>query len=317
MAYIYNQNAYNSPNNNYNNDRYEDDEDEIVPDKNKKKKEKKTLNKLLTHVVLILTTLLLALSTFSIVSYCLYDEDMQTNMKQSLKQESDIFYVEDAIDSETMAKMQVFIENLPDAYRDSIKQDWIIVLASKVPSELFHQHFVSINDYDTSGMIIGGYTFSQSRIVYVNSTTESDVIYSSFVHEIGHVISFEGATQHGTKAWEDIYRKYLIEHNNAVDYNSSNEAEFFAGCFERYFNDTEKFKTECLDAYNFIENVLDEDIKNKTFTERFFMGCKNTFNTLRVYYYFYFVDGQSQVNDDTPVEIPTTVISSEVVSTNS
>jgi hypothetical protein len=193
------------------------------------------------------------------------------------------------MDYEAIYKMQTFIDELPDSYENVIKKDWIIIFSDKIPNKLFQQSFVKINDYDTSGMIIGGYTFIRSRIVYINSTLDFETMYMSFVHEIGHIISFEGATLHGTEQWENIYRKFLKE-QDTIDYDTSDEAEYFATSFEQYFNDKSKLKNN-MDAYYFIETVLNTEIKNESFQDRFLMGCKNTINTLRVYYYFYIVDG--------------------------
>jgi hypothetical protein len=219
--------------------------------------------------------------------FAIYDAYPYFNKKMIKK----VFQVEDNDEIDNIRdKMKNFIYNLPKPYRDIIERDWIIIFANKVPGELFHRHFVNINDYDTSGMVIGGYTFSQSRIVYINSSMESDVIYKSFVHEIGHIISFEAGTEHGSETWEEIYRKNM--HSFDTDgYNLSNEAEFFASCFEEYYNNTDHLKTYSMEAYDYFKALLKQDLKNETFFERYIMGCKNTFNTLRVYYYFYFVDG--------------------------
>jgi hypothetical protein len=93
---------------------------------------------------------------------------------------------------------------------------------------------MNINDYDTSGMIIGGYTFTQPRTIYVNRTLDTDTRYRAFVHEVGHFVSFELASLHGSKEWEALYEKYM--NNFDTDgYNLSNEAEFFATAFDMYF----------------------------------------------------------------------------------
>ena len=257
----------------------------------KKTKKPSKFSKILTHSVLILLTVLIAISAFSIVSYCLNDTNLQSEIKNSLYSIDSTFYTDDTIDSDTMVKMQTFIENLPDSYKEIIKRDWIIIVSEQIPNELFQKSFVTINDYDTTGMIIGGYTFIQSRIVYVNSKTDMDTMYMSFVHEIGHVISFEGATLHGTKEWEQIYRQFLAKQDGVVEYDVSNEAEFFAASFEKYYNNTEKLQKENPDAYKFIDDTMRIEIKNLSFCDRFLMGCKNSINTLRVYYYFYIVDG--------------------------
>ena len=212
--------------------------------------------------------------------------DLQKDVTKTMTDIDGLFYSSTDINKDTLTKMQTFISNLPKTVQDAMKDDWAIVLMNKTPEKLFHTSFIQINDYDTSGMIIGGYTFTQPRVVYVNATMEQDIIYRSFVHEIGHVISFEYGSIHGSKEWEKIYEN-CVGKFDTDDYNLSNEAEFFAACFDLYYNEPEKLKEESENAFNYINKIMEEEISDDNIVETFLTGCKNTINTLRVYYYYY------------------------------
>ena len=250
-----------------------------------KKNRNRWLKKFLTKIVLILLTCFLALSVFSVVSFCWADIDLQKDVTNKMTDIDGLFYTNTSVDADTLAKMQEFIANLPPSFKDAINDDWAIVLTNKAPDRLFHTSFMNINDYDTSGMIIGGYTFTQPRVVYVNVTMDPATVYDSFVHEIGHVLSFEHGSQHGTETWEQIYNS---NQNFETDpYNLSNEAEFFAACYEEYQNSPEDLKAKSIDAYNFIASIVDKEVQDDNIIETFLTGCKNSINTLRVYYYYY------------------------------
>jgi hypothetical protein len=275
--------------------RYDEEfiDEEVEQEQKKSKKKKDFGNWLIQKIFLFLLTILIALSAFSVVSYCWKDSKTQTEITSTLQTSDKLFYVDGDIDEDCLFRMQKFIENLPQPLEECIRRDWVIIFTDKIPTLLFHRHFVSINDYDTSGMLIGGYTFTQSRIVYVNSELDPETIYSSFVHEIGHVVSFEAGSQHGSSQWEKIYRENMDKFD-MDKYNLSNEAEFFAACFEEYYNSPDHLREGSEDAYLFINDTINTNIKNATAGERFILGFTNTANTLRVYYYFYFVDNQVQ-----------------------
>lgn len=252
-----------------------------------RKKRNGFIKKFLTKIILFLLTCFLALSVFSIVSFCWADIDLQKDVTNKMTNIDGLFYTNASVDADTLAKMQEFIANLPDSFKDAINDDWAIVLTNKAPDRLFHTSFIQINDFDTSGMVIGGYTFTQPRVVYVNVSMNPETVYSSFVHEIGHVLSFEYGSQHGTEIWEKIYD---ANKNFETDpYNLSNEAEFFAACYEEFYNNPEKLKEKSMDAYNFMFDLTKKEVQDDNIIETFLTGCKNSINTLRVYYYYYIV----------------------------
>ena len=253
-----------------------------------KKKRHKLLKWLLSRFIMLLFTVILAISVFSVVSFCWSDIDLQKDVTESMTSVDGLFYSSSDINEDVIVKMQTFVSNLPETVRDAINDDWAIMLTDKTPGKLFHTSFIQINDFDTSGMTIGGYTFTQPRVVYVNSSMENDTIYRSFVHEMGHVISFEYGSIHGSKEWEKIYESCMKNFDTDA-YNLSNDAEFFAACFDLYYNEPDKLKEESIDAFNYIEKIMKKEVSDDNIVETFFTGCKNTINTLRVYYYYYIV----------------------------
>lgn len=254
-----------------------------------KKKRNRFLRWFLSRIIMMLLTVLLAISVFSIVSFCWSDIDLQKDVTKSMTDIDGLFFSSTTVQEDTLTKMQTFVANMPKDVRDALNDDWAIVLMNKTPEKLFHTSFIQINDYDTSGMTIGGYTFTQPRTIYVNVNMDQDIIYRSFVHEIGHMISFEHGSIHGSSDWETIYDKCVANEFDTDAYNLSNEVEFFAACFDLYYNEPDKLKKECKEAFDYIESVMKEEIRDDNIFETFLTGCKNTINTLRVYYYYYIV----------------------------
>jgi hypothetical protein len=273
-------------------DTFEDDPEELTLSEEveliDKENRNRRLKKLLTKIFLIFLTLCLSLSVFSVISFCWADIGLQKDVTKTCEPCDDLFYTNGTIKEDNLMRMQEFIENMPKTFRDAIKDDWAIVLLDKAPDKLFHTSLITINDYDTSGMVIGGYTFTQPRTIYVNRTLDEETMYRAFVHEVGHFVSFELSSIHGSSEWEALYEKYLNNFDTEA-YNLSNEAEFFAACFDLYYNEADKLKTEAPDVYDYMDSVLKQEVKDDNIFEMFFAGCTNSINTLRVYYYYYIV----------------------------
>lgn len=274
-------------------DKFEEDEEELTlseeVDQIDREKRNRTIKKLITKIFLVVLTLCLCLAMFSLVSFCWVDKDAQTSVTQNLTNIDGTFYTNGKLNEDLVVKMQTFIANMPKSYKDALADDWAIVLLEKTPERLFHSSFISINDYDTSGMIIGGYTFTQSRTIYINRTLDNDDIYRSFVHEMGHFVSFELSSAHGSSEWEAIYNQALEVGFETDGYNLSNEAEFFATCFDMYYNEPDTLKSQSQDAYNYMSTLMNNEVQDDNIFEVFLAGCKNSINTLRVYYYYYIV----------------------------
>ena len=79
-------------------------------------------------------------------------------------------------------------------------------------------------------------------------------MYEVFVHEMGHFVSFENSSIHGSHSWEKLYKK----NKNTFEmepYSLSNEAEFFAACFELYYNNPQHLKSQSEEIYEFIDSA--------------------------------------------------------------
>lgn len=283
-------------NNNYNNVYDEEDDDiiEIKPENDRPistkvdssvqtKKKKNPFMTLCVNILSVLFLLFVAISAFSIVSYCWKDTEQQQDVVRIYESFENNFYYENGFDDETIQKMIAHVDTLPSYLKDTFYKDWVVVIDDKLPIRLT-SNFVLIdnNDYDTTGLNLGGYTFTQARVIYVNSGMGNDVAYTSFVHEIGHFISFEYGSQHGSSEWIEIYEKGYNT-LDVSDYDKSNEAEFFASCYQLRVTNPNKIKVYLKEADTYFAELLNTPLKNNGYVERFFTGCENTFNILRTY----------------------------------
>ena len=279
-----------------NNNNYYDEDDDIVEvvenndrpisskvDSLSKKKKKSPFMTLCINILSILFLIFVAISAFSIVSYCWKDTEQQQDVVKIYESSNGNFYYENGFNEETVKKMIAHVNTLPPYLKDAFYKDWVVIIDDKLPLRLT-SNFVLIdnNDYDTSGLILGGYTFTQARIIYINPGIGNDTAYSSFVHEVGHFISFEYGSQHGSKEWIDIYEKGYNT-LDVSDYDKSNEAEFFASCYQLYATNPNKLKVYLKEADVYFSNLVNTPLKNNNFIEKFLVGCDNTFNILRTY----------------------------------
>ena len=253
-----------------------------------KKERNKILKKIITKVFLFILTLFIGISVFSVVSYCWLDSEGQNKAISGLNTNDELFYTKSGVNEDIVKKMKTFVENLPDEQKDAVLSRWKIIVTDKIPNVLLHSSVMDINDYDTSEMVVGGYTFTQQRVVFVNSNLDDETIYKSLVHEVGHLLSFEYGSIHGSKKWEKIFEEDA-EKFETDGYNKSNEAEFFASCYEEYFNSLKHLEKNSEKAYNYMKEMQDEKLYDNNILEKFGSGIKNSINTLRVYYYHYIV----------------------------
>lgn len=252
-------------------------------DKMDKEKSKKIKKKIFTKIFLFFFTILLIISTFSIVSFCIVGKSNQKAGIKNLQTTDKLIYTEKRYENkELIDKMENFINSLPKTQQDALKDDWKIIICEEIPKGLANKSFASLNTSNTSEMIAAGVTFTYARTIVLSSKLDTDKTYSAFIHEMGHFVSFEYASQHGSKKWESIYDKYKDTYK-ADKYSLSNEAEFFANSYEEYYCDTEKIKNEAPDAYEFIDSLNKKEINDANIIATFFEGWKNTFNILRSY----------------------------------
>ena len=268
-----------------------DKEEELLLQKKrrKKKKIKKIFVKIISHLFAIALTIFIALSAFSIVSYCWKDTTTQEKVVSDYSLHKENFYYGEGFDEGMIDKMSNFIKTLPVSINNTFNKDWVVVLDKKIPADLASSIvIVKNNDYDTSGLVLGGYTFTQSRIIYVNANLNNETMYEAFVHEIGHFISFEYGSKHGSKEWQQIYEKgrSTLDTN---EYDKSNEAEFFAGCFMLYQMHPEKLNVYLKEATDYFDNlIIRTDMREDNFWAKYIVGIENSINTLQLYVKKYF-----------------------------
>jgi hypothetical protein len=111
---------------------------------------------------------------------------------------------------------------------------------------------------------------------------DEETIYEAFVHEVGHLTSFEYGSQHGSKEWETIYNTGIVT-LDVSEYDKSNEAEFFASCFQLYFTEQEKLTIYLNEAVEYFDGLLSQKVRDDNFFAKYIMGYENTINTLRIY----------------------------------
>lgn len=268
----------------YDNIELEDEEELIL--KNKEEQQNKFtlfLKKFLTHLFLISCTVFIAFSAFSIVSYCWKNDKLQTNVASMYSLNNKNIYYKEMVSEATIDKLDSFVKTLPEGISNIFYNDWIVVVDDEFPQPLSNSIvIVQNNDYDTSDMILGGYTFTQSRVIYINGKLDEQTIYEAFVHEIGHLTSFEYGSQHGSKEWETIYNKGIVT-LDVSEYDKSNEAEFFASCFQLYFTEQEKLTIYLNEAVGYFDTLLSQKVRDDNFFAKYIMGYENTINTLRIY----------------------------------
>jgi hypothetical protein len=123
-------------NNNYNNVYDEEDDDiiEIKPENDRPistkvdssvqtKKKKNPFMTLCVNILSVLFLLFVAISAFSIVSYCWKDTEQQQDVVRIYESFENNFYYENGFDDETIQKMIAHVDTLPSYLKDTISID--------------------------------------------------------------------------------------------------------------------------------------------------------------------------------------------------
>lgn len=228
---------------------------------------------------------LMVVVCFFIISQLGYywsDNSKQKDIRNTYQEYTNYLYSDGSITEEKLSELDSFISSFPEQIKKAIKEEWVIVVCEKVP-ECMSQQMRNEQQYcDTSNLVNGGFTFTQQRVVYVCSSNGDIILNKSFTHELGHVVSFLYHSTHGSPKWLKIYDSDKASFDTEMYYLSTS-AEFFASCFEEYYNSPEHLKKYSEGAYNYIENLLNTNYKTSGIEVRIDVCI----NTLAYYYSLY------------------------------
>ena len=189
-------------------------------------------------------TALMVVVCFFIISQLGYywsDNSKQKDIRNTYQEYTNYLYSDGSITEEKLSELDSFISSFPEQIEKAIKEEWVIVVCEKVP-ECMSQQMRNEQQYcDTSNLVNGGFTFTQQRVVYVCSSNGDIILNKSFTHELGHVVSFLYHSTHGSPKWLKIYDSDKVSFDTEMYYLSTS-AEFFASCFEEYYNSPEHLK---------------------------------------------------------------------------
>ncbi len=160
---------------------------------------------------------------------------------------------------------------IKDDSRDSYDECFIGVckfekLYNKLPKSLMQ----ILQNYNYSFYILKNFPYSgmckRNERILIFDMSNIDV---SFFHEVGHAIDFCFDKISDGETFKNIYneekeflyantdgRKMMFMTNNFFEHVIESEGEFFAECFQRYFEGDENFYKECPKACNFITNLM-------------------------------------------------------------
>lgn len=204
------------------------------------------------------------------------------------KTSADYLWTDSTVSPNLKEKMINFIENLPSDMRTRIKEDWTIVVCKEIPQNLKSATLIAAENYDTSNLKNGGFTYNSNRIVYVCSDFKENIVYSSFMHEIGHLVSFEKGCVHGTDEWIAVYNEESVTYP-CDGYYSSNSAEFFANTFMEYYSDTDRLNEISPEMHDFMANVMSNHVDRNTMNifEETALSFMTGVNSFKTFYYMY------------------------------
>jgi Mlc titration factor MtfA (ptsG expression regulator) len=98
------------------------------------------------------------------------------------------------------------------------------------------------------------------------------------------VVSFEHGSIHGSPEWKDIFDENS-RRLDITDYGKSNEAEFFATMFDMYYTDTETIQHAAPNVYDYIEAILDTEIRDDNMWQTYTQSYVNAVNVILSYTY--------------------------------
>lgn len=222
-------------------------------------------------------------------SYMIFDDSKADYIEAVYNETSvDYLYTDYTVSENFKNKIITFINNLPVDMSTRIKEDWTIIVCKEIPPNLRSNSLFALENYDTSNLLNGGFTYNASRIVYVCSAFKEDIAYGSFVHEIGHVVSFEKGCAHGCEDWINLFYQERDSYP-CEGYYASNSAEFFANAFMEYHLDNERLNDISPEINDYISSVLENetDRNEMNIFEQAKLNMITGINSFRTYYYMF------------------------------
>ena len=219
-------------------------------------------------------------SGYSLFSFVLVNQEEQVSAAEEYFVKDEM-YVSNYHMGEELAENlnEVYWNNIPSSLKKVIVDDWTMILDTELPSSMQAMVAVGQNTYDKTGLILGGLTYHQKRLVYVNISVDYDGFLNSYIHELGHVASYEYGTLHGSPEWKSLY--YNNKDKADCDgYFSSDSAEFFAWAYAEYFISPEDLESSLPDVYAYIDELNHTELDENT---ELFTGIKGIANMFLFY----------------------------------
>lgn len=174
------------------------------------------------------------------------------NVSQSLKDFISDFQFEGEISNESIEIAQKYYFKIPENFRNRFKENgWRIIISDEDLNEKYYESISSIP--------IAGLTVYNDKTIYLGNYGIN--LSEAVIHEFGHYFDFINGRISNTEEFLKLFHKeknnlYFLSNtlkNNAKEQSS----EFFAECFQQYFNRPELFKDTCPETYQFFLNLLE------------------------------------------------------------
>lgn len=172
------------------------------------------------------------------------------NVSQSLKDFISDFEFEGEISNESIEIAQKYYFKIPENFRNKFKENgWKIIISNEDLNEKYYESIIPI----------AGLTIYDDKIIYLGNYGIH--LSEAVIHEFGHYFDFINGRISNSEEFLNLFDKeknnlYFL--NNTLKNNAKKQSsEFFAECFQQYFNRPELLKNACPDTYQFLMNLLD------------------------------------------------------------
>ena len=243
-------------------------------------KNKKPKIKAVMSIVFVPVVFVALIGFYSFISFVLVDTSSQTNAIKGYEVVNDNYAAHYALKDYVSKNInEVYWDNIPKGTKNVLQNNWTLIFDTKVPTSMQPRFSLGANQYDKTGLTLSGLTHPQKRLVFVNTLLRYEDFQSSYIHEYGHVVSYEYGNLHGSTEWKHLY--YTNKDNapaEAQGYYVSDSAEFFAWSYSTYFLKPELLKSTLPEIYDYMDELNHTDI-NQNFFSELQTGMKGIVNT--------------------------------------